>query len=207
MDVRSILNKINGYQILYVLWLLFLMNVFTFKQLTVSEISDDKRRVTDVKIVRKQPSSSGEIKKILLWNAWYGDFGFKLDDELAFQRQNCKVTNCVVSKDKNMLRPETADAIIFLYTNLCELPKIYSRKDYQRYVLLTDDPPICYSRNYYNREPYFGSFFNWTMSYRRNADIIWKRGWIKKVDKAPQQTAMARYHDNQLIFLSHSIEY
>jgi alpha-1,3-fucosyltransferase len=97
----------------------------------------------------------------------------------------CKVTNCVLSKNKTKVIPEQADAIVFLYTNLCELPKIHGRQGFQRFVLLTDDPPMCYPRNYFERDNHFGSFFNWTISYRENADITWKRGWIEKLLDQP----------------------
>jgi len=193
MENRSIFHQINGHQILYILWLMFLLNVFTFRQLTVTETGNDMHAAANVKsTVENKFNSNGKVKKILLWNALYGDFGFKYDDEWAFKHHNCKVNNCILSKNKSLVAPETADAIVFLYTNLCELPKIHHRSSHQRYVLLTDDPPICYTRNYFQREPYFGSFFNWTMSYRDDADIPWIRGWVEKVDKARELTAMAR---------------
>jgi len=181
MEKWSVLCRINRHQILYILWLIFLLNVFTFKQLTVTETDEDTYEAGHGNRVRKPSfNSDRKVKNILLWNAWYGDFRLKYDDELGYQRLKCKTAECMVSKDKYLVPPETADAIIFLYTNLCDLPKIHYRKSHQRYVLLTDDPPICYSRNYYQREPYFGSFFNWTMSYRDDADIPWRKGWIKK---------------------------
>ncbi|EFX79684.1 hypothetical protein DAPPUDRAFT_244685 [Daphnia pulex] len=120
-----------------------------------------------------------------MWNPWYGDFGFTLDDDSSFSHMGCKVTNCVLSKNKTKVIPEQADAIVFLYTNLCELPKIHGRQGFQRFVLLTDDPPMCYPRNYFERDNHFGSFFNWTISYRENADITWKRGWIEKLLDQP----------------------
>jgi alpha-1,3-fucosyltransferase len=74
---------------------------------------------------------------------------------LFISRVGCKFTNCILSKNKNIVTPERADAIVFLYTNLCELPKVHGRQEYQRFVLLTDDPPMCYPRNYFERNNLF----------------------------------------------------
>ena len=123
----------------------------------------------------------------------YGDFGFALDDDFSFARAGCKFTNCILSKNKKIATPEEADAIVFLYTNLCELPKIHGRQGFQRYVLLTDDPPMCYPRNYFERDNLFGSFFNWTISYRETADIKWKRGWVEKQTVPTKKNSLAQY--------------
>jgi len=37
MEKLSVLCRINGHQILYILWLIFLLNVFMYKKLTVTE--------------------------------------------------------------------------------------------------------------------------------------------------------------------------
>lgn len=111
---------------------------------------------------------------------------------LFISRVGCKFTNCILSKNKNIVTPERADAIVFLYTNLCELPKVHGRQEYQRFVLLTDDPPMCYPRNYFERNNLFGSFFNWTISYRENADVTWKRGWIEKLEKPTKKNSFSQ---------------
>lgn len=173
------LRRFNKHHILYVMWLFLLLNVFQWRN--TPDLVVEKAVV--LKRIDRSVLSRPDTKKILLWNPWYGDFGFAPDDEFAFRRANCKVSNCVLSKNKTTMPPEEADAVVFLYTNLCELPKLHGRKEYQRYVLLTDDPPSCYARNYFERDNIFGSFFNWTISYRENADIVWKRGWIEKLAK------------------------
>ncbi|XP_046457101.1 alpha-(1,3)-fucosyltransferase C-like [Daphnia pulex] len=187
---QNVFYKLNRHRILYPLWLFFLFNVFTLKQLTIDETENVEVKELDiVKYIEHQSSvsfqESEKVKTILMWNPWYGDFGFTLDDDSSFSRMGCKVTNCVLSKNKTKVIPEQADAIVFLYTNLCELPKIHGRQGFQRFVLLTDDPPMCYPRNYFERDNHFGSFFNWTISYRENADITWKRGWIEKLLDQP----------------------
>lgn len=116
-----------------------------------------------------------------------------MDDDFSFSRAGCKFTNCILSKNKKIATPEQADAIVFLYTNLCELPKIHGRQGFQRYVLLTDDPPMCYPRNYFERDNLFGSFFNWTISYRETADIKWKRGWVEKRTVPTKKNSLAQY--------------
>lgn len=129
----------------------------------------------------------------------YGDFGFALDDDFAFARVGCEVSNCIMTKNKNLVKPEEADAVVFLYTNLCELPKVHNRQGFQRYVLLTDDAPMCYPRNYFERDNLFGSFFNWTISYRENADIKWKRGWVEKLTVPTKKNSLQQYRDIEII--------
>ena len=176
----------NKQHIYYLLWLFFLVNIFRYKNM---ENSVQEKAVV-LKRIDRSVNTQLEMKKILLWNPWYGDFGFQPDEEFAFRRANCKFTNCILSKTKSVVRPEEADAVVFLYTNLCELPKIHGRQEHQRFVLLTDDPPTCYARNYFERDNLFGSFFNWTISYRENADIIWKRGWIERLATPLQQNSV-----------------
>ncbi|KAI9553681.1 hypothetical protein GHT06_021609 [Daphnia sinensis] len=189
---QTLFSRLDRHRVFYLLWLLFLLNIFTFKQLTLSEDDIDGKEMVMVKRIDRSILRQLDMKKILMWNPWYGDFGFALDDDFAFSRAGCKFTNCILSKNKNIVTPEQADAIVFLYTNLCELPKVHGRQEFQRFVLLTDDPPMCYPRNYFERTNLFGSFFNWTISYRENADVTWKRGWIEKLEKPTKKNSLAQ---------------
>jgi len=196
MAKSTILSSLKIHKFFYIAWLFFLLNVINFR---TSDYDQEKSPAVHVKrIVGQNLNPDRKMKKILLWNAVYGSFGFKFDDPSSFEENKCKVSNCMLSKDKALVTPETADAVVFLYTNLCNLPKIYGRKSYQRYVLLTDDPPNCFNRNYYKREPFFGGFFNWTMSYRANSDISWTKGWVQKVDKVSDVSQLKRLKQQQL---------
>jgi alpha-1,3-fucosyltransferase len=82
--------KLNRHRVLYPLWLFFLFNVFTLKQLTIDETENAEVKELDiVKYIEHQSSASFQesekVKTILMWNPWYGDFGFTLDDDSSFR--------------------------------------------------------------------------------------------------------------------------
>jgi alpha-1,3-fucosyltransferase len=83
--------KLNRHRVLYPLWLFFLFNVFTLKQLTIDETENAEVKELDIvkHIIEHQSSASFQesekVKTILMWNPWYGDFGFTLDDDSSFR--------------------------------------------------------------------------------------------------------------------------
>ena len=80
--------KLNRRRVLYPLWLFFLFNVFTMKQLTIGDTGNDVKELENIVEDTEQPSTLQEpekVKTILMWNPWYGDFGFTLDDDSAFR--------------------------------------------------------------------------------------------------------------------------
>lgn len=83
--------KLNRRRVLYPLWLFFLFNVFTLKELTISDETDKDIEQLDVIVEHVEQSTAlqaaleKQVKTILMWNPWYGDFGFTLDDESSFR--------------------------------------------------------------------------------------------------------------------------
>lgn len=77
--------RLDRYHVFYLLWLLFLLNVFTFKQLILSEADLENRQLAVIKRIDRSALRQLDMKKILMWNPWYGDFGFGLDDDFAFR--------------------------------------------------------------------------------------------------------------------------
>lgn len=87
---QNVFYKLNRHRVLYPLWLFFLFNVFTLKQLTIDETENAEVKELDiVKYIEHQSSASFQesekVKTILMWNPWYGDFGFTLDDDSSFR--------------------------------------------------------------------------------------------------------------------------
>lgn len=86
---QTVFYKLNRHRVLYPLWLFFLFNVFTLKQLTIDETENDVQQELDIVKYIEQPSASlqepEKVKTILMWNPWYGDFGFTLDDDSSFR--------------------------------------------------------------------------------------------------------------------------
>lgn len=82
---RTLSYRMDRSRVLYLLWLLFLLNVFTFKQLITSETDSVNVELPVIKRIERSGFRQLDMKKILMWNPWYGDFGFTLDDDFAFR--------------------------------------------------------------------------------------------------------------------------
>ena len=55
-------------------------------------------------------------------------------------------------------------------------PKPHHRKSNQRYVMFLMESPL--NDGFHNTYEKFKSYFNWTMTYRRDSDIYRPYGWI-----------------------------
>lgn len=82
---RKLFYRLDRHRVFYFMWLLFLLNIFTFKQLTLSEADIDNKHLAIIKRIDRSAFRQLDMKKILMWNPWYGDFGFGLDDDFAFR--------------------------------------------------------------------------------------------------------------------------
>jgi alpha-1,3-fucosyltransferase len=82
---KTLFSQLDRHRVFYLLWLLFLLNVFTFKQLTLTEDDVDSKELVVIKRIDRSAFRQLDMKKILMWNPWYGDFGFALDDDFAFR--------------------------------------------------------------------------------------------------------------------------
>lgn len=67
----AFLFRWNRHHVLYVLYLLFLLNVFTFKQLTVNEAESDDTELAVVKRIDRSIFQTERMYSILLWNPWF----------------------------------------------------------------------------------------------------------------------------------------
>ena len=82
---QTLFSQLDRNRVFYLLWLLFLLNIFTFKQLTLTENDIDNKELVVIKRIDRSALRQLDMKKILMWNPWYGDFGFALDDDFAFR--------------------------------------------------------------------------------------------------------------------------
>lgn len=83
--LRALFHRPNRHCLIYPLWLFFLFNVFFVKQLTIRDVYDDYHQLDVVQRVDMSTLKDTDVKTILLWNPWYGDFGFTLDDVSSFR--------------------------------------------------------------------------------------------------------------------------
>jgi len=124
-------------------------------------------------------------KKILYWppisygmiKAFPEPFGLGVGRDV-YRRAGCPVWQCETSQDRSNL--SQYDAIFFHYIpfNGWDLPK--TRTPEQRYVFFETEPQT------FNRSDrgFFGpeivkDFFNWTMTFRWDSDVVHPYGWIE----------------------------
>ena len=110
-------------------------------------------------------------KQILLWTTFFQweDFRFGLGRE-SFVAAGCRYTNCMTTTDKSLVNQ--SDAVIFHPNDFkpTDLPK--HRLAHQRYVFLYYEViAIERDRLYIFSHP-SKNYFNWTMTHRRDSDIL-----------------------------------
>ena len=103
-----------------------------------------------------------------------------------FKSAGCPVWQCETSEDRSNLLE--FDAIIFnqMTFNLSDLPK--ERSPHQRYIFASIES-AAFPNNYVNAHrdqdetlAAMAGFFNWTMTYRLDSDIVHPYGWIEPND-------------------------
>ena len=110
----------------------------------------------------------------MLWNAPHRPetfiFGAGRD---VFRQHRCEFSDCelLVSRWQGLDHLDSFDAIVFNIIDdywTVKLPKPHERKPTQRYVFFTQESPSAL-KNY--DDVVYKAQFNWTMTYRKNADI------------------------------------
>ena len=110
------------------------------------------------------------FKKILFWNTYFSskDFELKLG-YTSFRDVGCRVTNCFLTDDRNLLN--ISDAVIFHANDFNErdLPDPRHRLPHQRFIFYNYETMVTASdMPMFTQTKYF---YNWTMTYRRDSDI------------------------------------
>ena len=101
--------------------------------------------------------------------AYYGsenfDIGYGRD---AFRRLGCPVWQCETSDNRTDVH--NYDAILFHYRSWKLNDLLKYRSPHQRYVFWTWESPMW--RIYGDDPSLMGNFFNWTMTYRWDSDMV-----------------------------------
>ena len=128
---------------------------------------------------------TNSTKTILIWN---GLRRFELDvfgeGREPFVQRNCPINDCLLTRNKSIANLEDFDAIIFNVPTFARLnfPQDTKRSSKQRYIFFSQESPV-----YVGEDPsHFDNFFNWTMSYQRNSDIVYDYGRIVALPTAPK---------------------
>ncbi|XP_021332139.1 alpha-(1,3)-fucosyltransferase 7 [Danio rerio] len=117
-----------------------------------------------------QPKSLEHNLTILLWH-WPFGVHYRLQRGICMSQY--KIPKCFLEDNRSLF--SQADVVVFhhheLWTGYSELPLHLSRPPKQKWIWLSLEPPIN-NRDLRN----YSSIFNWTMSYRRDADIFMPYG-------------------------------
>lgn len=114
-------------------------------------------------------------KKILFWNTMFGDDHFYMGNGDMFL--NCPVNDCYATHDRNHVDILDFDAILFHGNELeaIDLPK--NRSPRQWYVFVNLETPL----NRPLTSHFYEDFFNLTMTYRLDSDVVWSYGTVQDV--------------------------
>ncbi|KAK0096985.1 hypothetical protein PV326_003671 [Microctonus aethiopoides] len=137
------------------------------------------------------------VKTILYWNTMYverhRDFMFGKGDVF----KNCKVPHCYATSYRYLLDSViNYDAILFhgIEMPLFNLPR--SRSPNQRYIYFSWESPLSRPLNSHDFASW-PNFYNWTMSYRLDSDIIRPYGVIR--DIITQEIVFPPKNENDII--------
>ncbi|XP_017758009.1 PREDICTED: alpha-(1,3)-fucosyltransferase C-like [Eufriesea mexicana] len=114
-------------------------------------------------------------RKILFWNTMFGDETFYMGKGDIFR--DCPVNNCYATHDRSYVDLTEFDVVLFHANELeyFDLPKY--RTSRQWYVFVNLESPA-------NRplvSPIYDDFFNITMTYRLDSDVLWTYATVADV--------------------------
>lgn len=134
------------------------------------EIGTSTNQSSDSIIYVDQTNSTNrKTKYILLWTAGL----YHMD----MMPKDCRVNNCISTRDRNLLPIEEYDALIFrIPTKRFVTESLPSKRSpHQRYIFFNRETPLMFSPAKGNVQFVLKNFFNWTMTYRMDSDI--RRGY------------------------------
>lgn len=133
----------------------------------------------------KENNDQGPLKYILYWNEAYGstEYGFCCGQEPLHKIQ-CPNTNCYFTNNRSLFGEDQSqfDAILFHQRSLMETDLPKKRLPHQRYIMFMLES-AQYNMGFESLK--WNSFFNWTMTYRRDSDIPFPYGEIAINPKNP----------------------
>lgn len=122
-------------------------------------------------------------KVILLWNEFFDYENWKLPSNLLdskyFEKEQCPITNCILTTNRTFLNATYRyNAVVFHGASLFPVlyPKPFYRSPNQLYVFVSQESPAT-TKHYLGDEH---SFYNLTMTYRLDSDILFPYGYIKE---------------------------
>lgn len=139
---------------------------------------DERYRLME-KYANEEQQVSG-VKKILFWNEAYGsksyDIGIGSD---VFRKAGCRTWQCETTDNRDGV--DQFDAIVFHLRSWTPSDLPDKRSPHQRYVFWSMESPAWR----YVDTNQMSRFFNWTMTYRWDSDVVRPYGWIEPTGSVP----------------------
>ena len=119
-----------------------------------------------------------DYKIIMIWHPFFGVEGYNV----SLGRQplidaNCPVTECFFTEDYSYFNQ--SDVVIFDVQTMFHIPNY--RFEHQRFVFYETEPPTNLMSLPYVIDKVRRHFFNWTMTYRLDSDIVHRYGKVNRL--------------------------
>ena len=191
-------SAIVSFVILLALYLTIIDHNFPkFNQLVI------KQSITGGENFHNQSNgSAAPMKKILIYNELYGLNKLFVGTGARMLSQNrCQLSRCQLFANPYMTRKRplnSYDAVVFfidvIFTEAAKIIKDLSkgnervvRKTSQRYVALRIKPPVDPPVGYSIKKDLLVNFFNWSISYRQDADIQMPYGFFRPLRQGEER--------------------
>lgn len=111
------------------------------------------------------PSGPSKVRLVLLWTPLYKGWNFLPQGRSAFS--HCSESHCEVTSDRNRLKESHAVIFHIRTMSLLDLPPF--RLPHQKWIFFSLEPP---PQSYFPGFHFMYRMFNWTMTYRKDSDIV-----------------------------------
>lgn len=130
---------------------------------------------------------SSNTKYVLYWTTMFRDKNFYFKENGSDLFKGCEYQNCFATYNKSLLPVEQFDALLFYIPGAPNRKVIVpsKRHPHQRYIFAASETPVRFSgrRTQYT----FNNFYNWTMTYRFDSDIVRRHGEVKISNNSSRQ--------------------
>ncbi|KZS12668.1 alpha-(1,3)-fucosyltransferase C [Daphnia magna] len=135
-------------------------------------------------------STSRSFKLILMWSTWMSTMA---DEPLVKAR--CPVTSCLFTSDMSLIHQ--SDVVVLYIDTLTDVPM--NRQPHQRFVFAQLESPANTKLDTISDPRLRYDYFNWTMTYRRDSDVILRDYYGSLVKISNSTTRIIKQNEATLI--------
>lgn len=152
---------------------LIVLTVFTIALYVLSFCYDDDDLLRFGEVFDQDLRLANTTKKILFWTKMFSNETFYMGT--GYIARDCPVNNCYATNNRYVMNLTDFDAVLFHGNDLDleDLPK--KRSPRQWYVFVNLESPANRPITHY----FYEDFFNITMTYRLDSDIVWTYAVVK----------------------------